>query len=127
MVIKETHNKQAASRKCNKSSSDRTLENIHMRLVAFERVHLVNSNKFFYTRKTRNLTRIPIFAMIGGVRMCDFCKNIYKSDYENPDYKDYIYKSEDGTFIHFTTGDSFMDFGYKINYCPICGRKVVEE
>ena len=42
VVIKETHNKQAASRKYNKSSSDRTLENISMRLVAFERVHLVN-------------------------------------------------------------------------------------
>lgn len=57
--------------------------------------------------------------MIGGVRMCDFCKNIYKSDYGNTDYKDYIYKSEDGIFIHFTTGDSFIDFDYKINYCPI--------
>ena len=34
---------------------------------------------------------------------------------------------EDGTFIHFTTGDSFMDFDYKINYCPMCGRKLVEE
>lgn len=42
MVIKETHNKQAASRKYNKSSSDRTLENIPMRLVAFDQVHLVN-------------------------------------------------------------------------------------
>ena len=42
VVIKETHNKQAVSRKYNKSSSDRTLENIPMRLVAFDRVHLVN-------------------------------------------------------------------------------------
>ena len=64
--------------------------------------------------------------MIGGVRMCDFCKNIYKSDYENPDYKDYIYKSEYGIFIHFTTGDSFMDFDYKINFCPMCGRELSE-
>lgn len=46
MVIKETHNKQAVSRKYNKSSSDRTLENIPMRLVAFDRVHLVNSAVF---------------------------------------------------------------------------------
>ena len=29
----------------------------------------------YIKRKTRNLTRIPIFAMIGGVRMCDFCKS----------------------------------------------------
>lgn len=38
-----------------------------------------------------------------------------------------IYKSGDDSFIYFTTGDSFMDFGYKINYCPICGRKLVKE
>lgn len=59
--------------------------------------------------------------------MCEFCENIYTSDYKNPDYKDYIYKSEDGFFIHFATGDSFMDFDYKINCCPICGRKLAEE
>lgn len=41
-IKKITHNKKTVSRKYNKSSSDRTLENIHMRLVAFERVHLVN-------------------------------------------------------------------------------------
>lgn len=29
----------------------------------------------YIKQKTRNLTRIPIFAMIGGVRMCDFCRN----------------------------------------------------
>ena len=34
------------SRKYNKSSSDRTLENIPMRLVAFDRVHLVSSITF---------------------------------------------------------------------------------
>lgn len=28
--------------------------------------------------------------------MCEFCENIYTSDYENPNYKDYIYKSGDG-------------------------------
>ena len=33
-------------------------------------------NYICYTQKTRNLTRIPIFAMIGGVRMCEFCENI---------------------------------------------------
>lgn len=33
-------------------------------------------NYTYYTRKTRNLTRVPVFAMIGGVRMCDFCKDI---------------------------------------------------
>ena len=62
----------------------------------------------------------------GRSDMCKFCENIYTSDYKNPDYKDYIYKREDDVFIHFTTGDSFMDFDYKINYCPICGRKLVQ-
>lgn len=59
--------------------------------------------------------------------MCEFCENIYTSDYKNPTYEDYIHKNENGVFIHFTTGDSFADFDYKINYCPICGRKLVEE
>lgn len=60
------------------------------------------------------------------IEMCDFCENIHALDYKNSDYKNCIHKNENGVFIHFTTGDSFMDFDYKINYCPICGRKLVE-
>lgn len=56
-----------------------------------------------------------------------FVKTFIHQIIKNLDYKDYIYKREDDVFIHFTTGDSFMDFDYKINYCPICGRKLVEE
>lgn len=56
-----------------------------------------------------------------------FAKTFIHRIIKNLDYKDYIYKREDDVFIHFTTGDSFMDFDYKINYCPICGRKLVEE
>ena len=59
--------------------------------------------------------------------MCEFCKNIYTKDYTSTKYKDYIYKDEHGVYIHFATGDSFMDFDYEINNCPICGRKLVEE
>ena len=59
--------------------------------------------------------------------MCEFCKNIYTKDYTSTKYKDYIYKDEHGVYIHFATGDSFMDFDYEINNCPMCGRKLVEE
>ena len=27
---------------------------------------------------------------------------------------------------NFATGDSFMDFDYEINNCPMCGRKLVD-
>ena len=53
--------------------------------------------------------------------MCEFCKNIYTKDYTSTKYKDYIYKDEHGVYIHFATGDSFMDFDYEINNCPMCG------
>jgi hypothetical protein len=59
--------------------------------------------------------------------MCEFCKNIYTKDYTSTKYKDYIYKDEHGVYIHFATGDSFMDFDYEINNCPMCGRKLAEE
>lgn len=58
--------------------------------------------------------------------MCEFCKNIYTKDYTSTKYKDYIYKDEHGVYIHFATGDSFMDFDYEINNCPMCGRKFLD-
>lgn len=42
-------------------------------------------------------------------------------------YIDHIRKYNHGVYIYMATGDSFADFEYKINYCPICGRKLVEE
>ena len=83
-------------------------------------------NYICYTRKTRNLTRIPIFAMIGGVSMCEFCKS----------GKRYIILNDDGSIICLTADTVVAidrDTGKKhknqiaINYCPICGRKLVEE
>ena len=62
----------------------------------------------------------------GDMEMCEFCKNIYTKDYTSEKYKDYIYKDEHGVYIHFATGDSFMDFDYEINNCPMCGRKLVD-
>lgn len=60
------------------------------------------------------------------MEMCEFCKNIYTKDYTSTKYKDYIYKDEHGFYIHFATGDCFMDFDYEINNCPKCGRKLVD-
>lgn len=62
----------------------------------------------------------------GDMEMCEFCKNIYTKDYTSTKYKDYIYKDEHGVYIHFATGDNFMDFDYEINNCPKCGRKLVD-
>ena len=84
----------------------------------------------YIKRKTRNLTRIPIFAMIGDVRMCEFCKDIAMNNDEYMEKRyaggDFIFKDENGFGVLIDTGDSGC-LGYiKINYCPICGRKLVE-
>ena len=98
-----------------------------MRLSCMVQIHAISIQlHLLHTKDTESHEDSDFCYDWVGVRMCEFCKNIYKSDYENQDYKDYIYKSEDGIFIHFTTGDSFMDFGYKINFCPMCGRELSE-
>lgn len=75
----------------------------------------------------KRLCRLLLSQKIEVLEMCEFCKNIYTKDYTSTKYKDYIYKDEHGVYIHFATGDSFMDFDYEINNCPKCGRKLVEE
>ena len=102
-----------------------------MRLVAFERVHLVNSITFV-THKRHGISRgFRFFSMIGDVRICEFCKNIAmdNDEYYEKRYAggDFIFKDENGFGVLIDTGDSGC-LGYmKINYCPICGRKLVEE
>lgn len=61
--------------------------------------------------------------------MCEFCKDIATNDdeYMKKRYTggDFIYRDENGFGILIDTGDSGC-LGYiKINYCPICGRKLV--
>ena len=65
----------------------------------------------------------------GGVRMCEFCKNIAmdNDEYYEKRYAggDFIFKDENGFGVLIDTGDSGC-LGYiKINYCPLCGRKLV--
>lgn len=62
--------------------------------------------------------------------MCEFCKDIAMNDdeYMKKRYAggDFICRDENGFGILIDTGDSGC-LGYiKINYCPICGRKLVE-
>lgn len=65
--------------------------------------------------------------------MCDLCKNIPKTDEEfgnmRMDGKENIIFSEKSKFHLFAdTGDSFCPgIVNDINYCPMCGRKLVEE
>lgn len=62
--------------------------------------------------------------------MCDFCKNIAmdNDEYMKKRYAggDFICKDEHGFGVLIDTGDSGC-LGYiKINYCPMCSRKLVE-
>lgn len=60
--------------------------------------------------------------------MCKFCKDIAMNDDEYMKKRyvggDFICKDENGFGILIDTGDSGC-LGYiKINYCPVCGRKL---
>lgn len=63
--------------------------------------------------------------------MCDFFKKIIdaKSEYLNAlsTGNDFIFKDNDEYYLRIDTGDSFCPGTMKINYCPICGRKLVGE
>lgn len=63
--------------------------------------------------------------------MCDFCKKIIddKSEYLNAlsIEDDFIFKDNDEYYLRIDTGDRFCTGTMKINYCPICGRKMVED
>lgn len=63
--------------------------------------------------------------------MCDFCKKIIdaKSGYLNAlsTENDFIFEDNDEYYLRIDTGDSFCPSTMKINYCPICGRKLVKE
>ena len=65
------------------------------------------------------------------MNMCDLCKDIAMNNDEYMEKRyaggDFIFKDENGFGVLIDTGDSGC-LGYiKINYCPICGRKLVEE
>ena len=93
----------------------------------------------YIKQKTRNLTRIPIFAMIEGVRMCDFCKNIGIGipdwDFLTPDENGRtpscdeieIRKIVDKHALVFTnSADEYGAGALNIAFCPMCGRELSE-
>lgn len=61
--------------------------------------------------------------------MCEFCENIVvENEWLNARIKggDFIYKDDDGYGILIDTGDSgCLGSLQNINYCPMCGRKLV--
>lgn len=63
--------------------------------------------------------------------MCDFCKNIVKIEesFLNALCKgdDFIFEDEGKIYLYINTGDSGCPGIMKINCCPMCGRKLVEE
>ena len=78
----------------------------------------------YIKQKTRNLTRIPIFAMIGGVRTCDFCRN--KKKIIDGKGNLVLFGAENNMIFDNSDGKEVAG-AVKINFCPICGRKLVEE
>ena len=92
----------------------------------------------YIKQKTRNLTRIPIFAMIGGRNMCKFCNNepraIIQSIKQKPDVIEIVTAGIEGgntlkvigtlQSSHFV-GVIPLETETKISYCPMCGRKLV--
>ena len=79
----------------------------------------------YIKRKTRNLTRIPIFTMIEGVRMCEFCKSGKRGIILNDDGSIICLTADTVVAIDRDTGKKHKN-QIAINYCPICGRKLVE-
>lgn len=62
--------------------------------------------------------------------MCDFCDGKAKRIENGYTYGNArIEKSSDGIYsLHFdNSGDEYGDGQFEINYCPMCGRKLVEE
>lgn len=62
--------------------------------------------------------------------MCEFCKKIINLNKEYIDAlangNDFIFEDNNDNWLRIDTGDSCCPGVMKINYCPICGRKLVE-
>lgn len=63
--------------------------------------------------------------------MCDFCKNLVKIEESFSDAickgDDFIFEDEGKIYLYINTGDSGLPGTMKINFCPMCGRKLVDE
>ena len=63
--------------------------------------------------------------------MCKLCKKIVsnKEEYYDAIFKgeDFIFEDEGEFYLHIDTGYCFGPGIAKINYCPICGRKFVDD
>ena len=62
----------------------------------------------------------------GGVRMCDFCKSGKRDIILNDDGSIICLTADTVVAIDRDTGKKHKN-QIAINYCPICGRKLVEE
>lgn len=63
--------------------------------------------------------------------MCKFCRKIVdaKTEFLNAlmTQEDFIANENETIFLYINTGDSGCSGTMDINYCPMCGRKLVEE
>lgn len=56
--------------------------------------------------------------------MCKLCENILNKKDKFPN-DNCIFADNDSFYFFIDIGDSFSTVSEKINYCPICGRKLV--
>lgn len=67
----------------------------------------------------------------GGLEMCEFCDGREKKIENGFTYGNaYIVKTNFGYTYSLRYDNSANEYGegaFEINYCPICGRKLVEE
>lgn len=63
--------------------------------------------------------------------MCELCNNVVnlKEGYYEARYKggDFIFEEDGEICLYIDTGDSGCPGTMSINYCPMCGRKLVED
>jgi hypothetical protein len=77
----------------------------------------------FISHKRHGISRgFRVFAMIGGVRMCDFCRN--KKKIIDGKGNLVLFGAENNMIFDNSDGKEVVG-AVKINFCPICGRKLV--
>lgn len=65
--------------------------------------------------------------------MCELCEKIWDSieDYKDGKYSwdeiDVIYRNGECTYLYLPCDDYYYTRSMRIDYCPICGRKLKEE
>lgn len=58
----------------------------------------------------------------GEMKMCEYCEENKALSYDLDGYESRIYCCKGN--LKYSCGDEEYDFTLKINYCPMCGKKL---